>query len=367
MDDTTSNADLYFSNATPANTYTPEYSYYSEYPGEMGGGPFYTIVFLVFIGIILVSVAGNSLVIFIVLRYRNMRISVTNFYIMNVALSDVVYTLFCMPITSYLFLSYYWIFGEFLCKFFSILQPATVQVTCTTLTVMTVDRYYVIISPLQSRQTRTIPRAAVISVAVWIFSFIVHIPSGVLYRIHIHEEHPYCSLPEGAGRGYLIFLFLSTYFIPLTIIGICYGLILSHLWKLSRNGSSKETSVQTATKKWKTTKIVLTVILLFALCWLPIHIFNIWESMQTDASNIHNSWLVACIHTFSLCLAYANSCINPFVYALAGTSFRKHIDRLSPWSAKRRGKAPNSTTKYSLQKNDTSRTEPTLMSHSTHL
>ncbi|PIK61568.1 putative G-protein coupled receptor [Apostichopus japonicus] len=265
-----------------SSTVTPQYSDYSDYQyGPVG--PFYSTVFAIFILIILMSATGNSLVIFIVLRFRAMRNSVTNFYIMNVALSDIVYTFMCVPVMAYIFFWHVWHFGNFFCKLFAVLQTATVQVTCTTLTVMTVDRYYVIISPLTSRQTRTIPKAAGISVAIWIFSFVTHTPLAFLYEV---DEYSSCNVRQGVGSGYLIFLFLSTYVIPLTIIGVCYGLILSHLWKLSRNGSSKETSVQTATKKWKTTKIVLAVILLFAFCWLPIHIVNIWQGFQSREMNI---------------------------------------------------------------------------------
>lgn len=103
---------------------TPTYPNEEDY--EYGPrGPFYGTVFAIFLLIILLAVTGNSLVIFIVLRFRGMRNSVTNFYIMNVALSDLFYTILCVPITVYLFFWYEWHFGNFFCKTFAVLQTVS--------------------------------------------------------------------------------------------------------------------------------------------------------------------------------------------------------------------------------------------------
>ena len=75
------------------------------------------------LGIIAVlAVVGNALVIYIVLRYRNMRSSVTNFYIMNVAISDIVFVVICVPLTSVSYGMTYWPFGQFFCKLNAYMQ-----------------------------------------------------------------------------------------------------------------------------------------------------------------------------------------------------------------------------------------------------
>ncbi|XP_071795062.1 G-protein coupled receptor 54-like [Asterias amurensis] len=315
------------------------------------------------LGIIAVlAVVGNALVIYIVLRYRNMRSSVTNFYIMNVAISDIVFVVICVPLTSVSYGMTYWPFGQFFCKLNAYMQCVSVQATCTTLTAMTVDRYYVIMSPLASRRTRTICRAGMVCASIWIFSAVVHIPVAVFFKIEVinwfGEINEYCKFTlhkPAALSGYFIYLSLSTFLLPLTIIAVCYSLILSHLWSLSRVGRCREptstagydplsqqsrsgalppaqSSARTASKTWKTTRIVLCVVMLFAVCWAPLQAFNVWNAIDPEhhSSSVH----VNNLRVFCLCLAYANSCINPIVYALAGTSYRHHLHQMVSGSNK---------------------------------
>ncbi|XP_038079310.1 G-protein coupled receptor 54-like [Patiria miniata] len=344
--------------------YYPNTTYPEPHPGPAG-----VIVPVTLAIITILALWGNSLVIFIVLRYRNMRSSVTNFYIMNVAISDIVFVVVCAPLTSVLFATTHWPFGEFFCKLNAYVQCVSVQATCTTLTVMTVDRYYVIMCPLSSRRTRTIFRAGVVCASIWIFSAIVHIPIAFLFDVeeqwYYGKLREYClfSLEDRyAIIGYYLYMCLSTFVIPLLIIAVCYILILSHLWKLSRVSRTREpssnagygplsqnprsaglppaqSSARTASKTWKTTRIVLCVVMLFAVCWAPKQALNVWNAFdhETHRASFH----IFNANVFCLCLTYANSCINPFVYALAGTSYRHHLRQMVSGNPKR-GRSVNS-------------------------
>jgi hypothetical protein len=73
------------------------------------------------------------------------------------------------------------------------------------------------------------------------------------------------------------------------------------------------TSIRMERKK-RVTRMVAIVVLLFAVCWCPIHFVAMWYQFdpnfpKTDA-----------MHYFKLfghTLSYANSCVNPFVYAFS--------------------------------------------------
>ena len=167
------------------------------------------------------------------------------------------------------------------------------------------------------------------------------------------EVNDYCKFTlhtPTALSGYYIYLSLSTFLLPLTIIAVCYSLILSHLWSLSRvgrcgreptsntgydqlsqqNRSSAlppaQSSARTASKTWKTTRIVLCVVMLFAVCWAPLQAFNVWNAIDPEHHSTSNH--INNLRVFCLCLAYANSCINPIVYALAGSSYRHHLEQM---------------------------------------
>ena len=62
------------------------------------------------------GVVGNSLVIYVIVRHGHMK-TVTNYYIVNLAVTDISFLLCCAPFTATLFVSPNWLFGRFMCKF----------------------------------------------------------------------------------------------------------------------------------------------------------------------------------------------------------------------------------------------------------
>lgn len=69
--------------------------------------PFYAIIFLL-------SVMGNSLVILTLFQNRRMR-TITNVFLLNLSISDLLLAVFCMPFTLIPLLLRNFIFGEFMC------------------------------------------------------------------------------------------------------------------------------------------------------------------------------------------------------------------------------------------------------------
>jgi hypothetical protein len=68
-------------------------------------------------------------------------------------------------------------------------------------------------------------------------------------------------------------------------------------------------------------------VVLFAVCFLPIHVFFLWFYFHPKALQQYNSFW----HTLKIAgfvLAYINSCINPIALYCVSTSFRKHFNRL---------------------------------------
>ncbi|KPP71806.1 G-protein coupled receptor 54-like [Scleropages formosus] len=92
--------------------------------GDEGAHPFLTDAWLVplfFSLIMLVGLVGNSLVIYVVSKHRQMR-TATNFYIANLAATDILFLVCCVPFTATLYPLPSWIFGDFMCKFVAFLQ-----------------------------------------------------------------------------------------------------------------------------------------------------------------------------------------------------------------------------------------------------
>jgi leucokinin receptor len=85
-------------------------------------------------------VVGNTLVIWVVASSRSMQ-NVTNFFIANLAVSDVIIAIFCIPFQFYAALLQRWDLPEFMCKFCPFAQILSVNVSIFTLVAISLDRY----------------------------------------------------------------------------------------------------------------------------------------------------------------------------------------------------------------------------------
>lgn len=125
--------------------------------------------------------------------------------------------------------------------------------------------------------------------------------------------------------------FFATYPIPLTIIGICYAILLRKLWKYSisdrETGNGGEARARMMQRKRHVTFMILIVVLGFAICWLPIHSFQIWLLIVRPPPTVVFYYVRLC----SLCLAYSNSAVNPIVYAFVGGKFRERFFYACPF------------------------------------
>ena len=76
---------------------------------------FRLIVYAIYIAIFIMAIIGNVLVCWVVFRQTAMH-TVTNLFIANLALSDILLCIFCVPFTPLYLLTFKeWIFGKLLC------------------------------------------------------------------------------------------------------------------------------------------------------------------------------------------------------------------------------------------------------------
>ena len=86
----------------------------------------YLIIFIYAI-IFLIGLIANIFVIVMIIKRRRMR-TLTNRFLLNLAISDLLATLICIPPNAYHHYDKRWIFGEFLCRFVPFIQGKIVCV-----------------------------------------------------------------------------------------------------------------------------------------------------------------------------------------------------------------------------------------------
>uniref|UniRef100_A0A8C4SB24 KISS1 receptor a n=1 Tax=Erpetoichthys calabaricus TaxID=27687 RepID=A0A8C4SB24_ERPCA len=313
---------------------------------EDGSHPHLTDAWLVplfFALIMLVGLIGNSLVIYVISKHRQMR-TATNFYIANLASTDIIFLLCCVPFTATLYPLPSWIFGDFMCKFVAFLQQVTVQATCITLSAMSGDRCYATVYPLKSLRHRTPRVAMIVSICIWIGSFILSTPIIMYQKTqegYWYGPRTYCieTFPsETHKKVFILYHFLAVYLLPLLTISLCYSFMLKRVGQpvvepVDNNYQVQLLSERTIAMRSKISKMVVVIVLLFTICWGPIQLFTLFQAFYPKFQANYATYK---IKTWANCMSYANSSINPIVYGFMGASFRKSFKKAFPFMFRRK-------------------------------
>ncbi|KAG6796368.1 cholecystokinin receptor-like [Apis mellifera caucasica] len=189
--------------------------------------PLYGIIFLL-------SIVGNSLVLITLARNKRMR-TVTNVYLLNLAVSDLLLGVFCMPFTLLGQVLKNFVFGITMCKLIPYFQAVSVSVGVWTLVAISLERYFAICRPLKSRRWQTQFHAYKMIAVVWTASLTWNAPILVVSRLKsIRDGRQKCreEWPSvGAERAYNLFLDGTLLLVPLIVMSLAYSLIAVKLWR----------------------------------------------------------------------------------------------------------------------------------------
>ncbi|XP_072263145.1 G-protein coupled receptor 54-like [Pyxicephalus adspersus] len=296
------------------------------------------LVPLFFALIMLVGLVGNSLVIYVITKHKQMR-TVTNFYIANLATTDITFLVCCVPFTATLYPLPSWVFGDFMCRGVNYLQQVTAQATCITLTAMSVDRCYVTVYPLQSLRHRTPRLAMAVSLGIWIGSFALSIPFTMYQKLstgYWYGPQTYCieAFPTPIHqKAFILYTFLAVYLLPLVTICVCYAIMLKRMSRpvvepIDNNYQVQLLAERSEAVRAKISKMVVVIVLLFTICWGPIQLFILFQAFD---SNFQQSYETYKLKIFAHCMCYSNSSVNPIVYAFMGANFRKSFKKAFPF------------------------------------
>nr|7Y1F_R Chain R, Kappa-type opioid receptor [Homo sapiens] len=279
------------------------------------------IITAVYSVVFVVGLVGNSLVMFVIIRYTKMK-TATNIYIFNLALADALVTT-TMPFQSTVYLMNSWPFGDVLCKIVLSIDYYNMFTSIFTLTMMSVDRYIAVCHPVKALDFRTPLKAKIINICIWLLSSSVGISAIVLGGTKVREDVDVieCSLqfPDDDYSWWDLFMkicvFIFAFVIPVLIIIVCYTLMILRLKSVRLLSGSREKDRNLR----RITRLVLVVVAVFVVCWTPIHIFILVEAL---GSTSHSTAALSSYY-FCIALGYTNSSLNPILYAFLDENFKR--------------------------------------------
>lgn len=327
--------------------------------------------------VIILGVSGNLALIVIILKQKEMR-NVTNILIVNLSFSDLLVTIMCLPFTFVYTLMDHWIFGEAMCKLNPFVQCASITVSVFSLVLIAIERHQLIINP---RGWRPNNRHAYMGIAaIWILAaasslpfLIYHVLTDEPFRNITFDEYKdkYVCLDlfplDTARLSYTTTLLVIQYFGPLCFIFICYLKVREnpfairtsfHLMfvypcrgdgcrlnyppcvsllnflqiyiRLKKRNNMMDKMRDSKYRSSETKRInimLISIVVAFAVCWLPLTIFNIvfdWNHEILPVTTCsHNLLFLICHLT-----AMISTCVNPIFYGFLNKNFQRDLQFL---------------------------------------
>ena len=242
-----------------------------------------------------IAIFGNSMVCYVILKNKRLH-TPTNFFLTNLAVADLLVTGLNVPFNIMRHVMYDWPFGETLCHLNNFSLMVSTYVSTYTLTAIALDRHRVVLKPLSRRMSKTL--AAVLLLLIWVLAVLLSLPFGIYTTVQqrslVLEEdgevvvevvrrcrNQYPSPPARFGQYLTVITFLLQYCVPLTLIGVAYGRIVQSLWSRTHVGAVTANQQQSqARAKRKSIKLLIAVVVVFALCWLPLNLYHLLTDLH---------------------------------------------------------------------------------------
>ncbi|XP_022697696.1 cardioacceleratory peptide receptor-like isoform X2 [Varroa jacobsoni] len=326
---------------------------------------FYKTETLIFLSVLFtLIVVGNCAVLATLLASKN-RKSRMNFFIMHLAIADLLVGLVNVLTDILWKITVEWHAGNAMCKIVKYAQVVVTYSSTYVLVALSIDRYDAITHPMNF--SGGWKRARWLVTTAWFLSFLLSTPALFINHEAVVKERKQCWIDLSADHWklYMTLVAVSLFFIPTIIIAACYSIIVYTIWTKSKvlsypkssltsskvsksslsvggvstksqkschssGGTNSDTESKRASSrgiipkaKIKTIKMTLIIVFVFVLCWSPYMIYDLLQVYGYAV--IEDRKTATAVATFMQSLAPLNSLANPMIYCLFSTHVCRNI------------------------------------------
>uniref|UniRef100_A0A3B5LCD0 G-protein coupled receptors family 1 profile domain-containing protein n=1 Tax=Xiphophorus couchianus TaxID=32473 RepID=A0A3B5LCD0_9TELE len=302
--------------------------------------PRFLPVCITYLVIFMVGVLGNSLTCAVILRYKVMQ-TPTNYYLLSLAVSDLLVLLLGMPLELYeMQQNYPFLLGEGGCYFKIFLFETVCFASILNVTALSVERYVAVVHPLKVKHLATRAHVKRVILVLWGLSMLCAMPNASLHGIVVlpprfGREFPrsaICNVVKPAWMYNMIILVATLVFfaLPLLIISILYLLIglQLHREKVRNTAAANGDSLGPNSLSRSHRQRLSVLVVVFSLCWAPFHVDRLMWS-YIDPSSARHQAIFESVHIVSGACFYLSSAVNPVLYNLMSTRFRERFGHIT--------------------------------------
>ncbi|XP_030056435.1 endothelin receptor type B [Microcaecilia unicolor] len=284
--------------------------------------------------IFVVGIVGNSTLLRIIYKNKFMR-NGPNILIASLALGDLLHIITDIPINVYKLLGQDWPFGAVMCKLIPFIQKVSVGIIVLSLCALSIDRYRAVASWSRIKGIGVPKWTAIEIVLIWIISVIVALPEAIgfdmiaiVYKgqllktcmLHPIQKTPFMQLYKETKDWWLF----SFYFcLPLAVTGLFYTLMTCEM--LKKKSGMQMVLTDHLKQRREVAKTVFCLVLVFAICWFPLHLTRILKLTIYDEKDPNRCELLSVfliMGYIGINMASLNSCINPIALYMVSTRFK---------------------------------------------
>ena len=286
--------------------------------------------------IFIVSLAGNTVIGIIVYKTKTMRKPI-NFFIVNMAMSDLLLPIFLIPRKIQMLYIDSWLIGgplgQTFCKLGAFLPDVSSAVSIQSLVLIAVDRFGAVVFPLRSPLISS-KLCPFFILATWVVAIAAYFPTLFVGKLVGYQEKLVCELhwnevfgESSFPKNYNMSLMIVLYFIPLVSIAILYIIIYLKLKSQKIPGEqSANAGQQRQQRERNVLKMATAIVLGFAVCWLPLVIF--WCILIFANIIIWPNCGVPYYYYLVTLMALANCAINPCICLIFSRNYRQELTAL---------------------------------------
>ncbi|XP_059183100.1 C-C chemokine receptor type 9 [Centropristis striata] len=276
--------------------------------------------------IFILGAVGNLLVVWIYTTVRNRLKTMTDVYLLNLAVADLLFL--CMLPFWAVDAIKGWNFGISLCKIVSAVYKINFFSGMLLLTCISVDRYIAIVqvTKAQNLKKKRLFYSKLACLFVWFLSILLALPEFIFAQVKTDRSgQSFCTLVywnNTYNRTKILVLSLQIcmgFLLPLLVMIFCYSVIIRTLLQAK------------SFEKHKALRVIFAVVFVFVLSQLPHNSLLIVEATQAANTTITDCDIVSGFDIagqIAKSLAYTHACLNPFLYVFIGVRFRQDLMRI---------------------------------------